>query len=143
MNCYGNSALHEAAHEGHTEVIELLLKSGAEVNVRNHKGSTPLSFFCYNSDKESHPESTLRMLLTNGAHVGATNGEGMTALLCAATAGRNDLISALMDFGACPTAKDSAGRSASDIADFHGYPDLMQRFGPLRLTHSQCPDHRI
>lgn len=130
MNCYGNTALHEAAHEGHTEVLKLLIKAGAELNVQNHKGSTPLAFYCFNNDPETHPVSNARHMLQAGAHAGSKDKSGMTPLLVSCTAGRNDLISVLMDFGACPTAKDDRGRTASDIAEFHGYPDLIQRFGP-------------
>ena len=40
----GNTALHLAALAAHTNVIELLLKSGASVNATNLAGMTPLDF---------------------------------------------------------------------------------------------------
>lgn len=129
-NCYGNTALHEAAHDGNDEIIALLLKAGAPVNAKNHKGSTPLAFFCYNQDAKTHEVATAKLLLDGGADASSTDESGMTPLLVACTVGRGDLISLLMEFGACPTVQDGKGRSAEDIANFHGFEDLMVRFGP-------------
>ena len=50
-NGYGNTALHEACRMGHGAVINILLEHGADVNAKNHKGSTPLHMFCYGNPK--------------------------------------------------------------------------------------------
>ena len=39
----GNTALHQAAAKGFTRVIELLVANGAQVNVKNKRGQTPLA----------------------------------------------------------------------------------------------------
>jgi ankyrin repeat protein len=39
----GNTALHQAAAKGFTRVIELLVAKGAQVNVKNKRGQTPLA----------------------------------------------------------------------------------------------------
>jgi ankyrin repeat protein len=39
----GNTALHQAATKGFNRVIELLVASGAQVNVKNKRGQTPLA----------------------------------------------------------------------------------------------------
>jgi len=129
-NCYGNTALHEAAQDGNDEIIAILLKAAAHPNAKNHKGSTALNFFCYGKDAQTHPTQTAKLLLDGGANASSSDDAGMTPLLVACTVGRSDLISLLMEFGACPTVKDDSGRSAEDIAKFHGYQDLMVRFGP-------------
>ncbi len=36
------TALHGAAHSGHKGAVELLIKKGAKVNVKNNEGETPL-----------------------------------------------------------------------------------------------------
>lgn len=129
-NCYGNTPLHEAAEEGDKEILSILLKAGADVNAKNHKGSTPLAFFCYSKDSKTHPIATAKLLLDAGADASSLDEVGMSPLLVACTVGRSDLISLLMEYGACPTIRDKNGRSAEDIATFHGYEDLMVRFGP-------------
>lgn len=129
-NCYGNTPLHEAAHDGNGDIVDILLKAGADVNAKNHKGSCPLSFMCYSENAETHPVSVAKKLLDARANASSTDEEGMTPLLVACASGRSDLISLLMDYGACPTVRDNSGRSATDIANFHGHPELMVRFGP-------------
>jgi uncharacterized protein len=128
-NCYGNTALHEATHDGNDEIVAMLLKAGAPVNAKNHKGSTPLAFFCYNQDAKTHEIGTAKLLLDNGADASSLDESGMTPLLVACTVGRSDLITLLMEYGACPTVQDGKGRTAEDIATFHGFEDLMVRFG--------------
>jgi len=36
------TALHYASSEGHTSVLQYLLKAGADINARNWQGKTPL-----------------------------------------------------------------------------------------------------
>ena len=48
-NGYGNTALHEACRGGNASTVRVLLQAGADVNAENHKGSTPLHIFCYES----------------------------------------------------------------------------------------------
>lgn len=50
-NGYGNTALHEACRMGYAATINTLLEHGADVNAKNHKGSTPLHMFCYGNPK--------------------------------------------------------------------------------------------
>jgi hypothetical protein len=59
-NGYGNTALHEACRLANGNTIRSLLQAGADVNIRNHKGSTPLHVFCYGDPTDSH-----------GAHTGS------------------------------------------------------------------------
>ena len=39
---YERTPLHEAAMEGHREIVELLIAAGADVNAKNNWGWTPL-----------------------------------------------------------------------------------------------------
>jgi ankyrin repeat protein len=39
----GNTALHQAATKGFNRVVELLVANGAQVNVKNKRGQTPLA----------------------------------------------------------------------------------------------------
>ena len=40
----GRTPLHEAAREGHKDVVQLLLKRGAAPNMAAQNGMTPLSY---------------------------------------------------------------------------------------------------
>ena len=50
---FGMTPLYHAAFWGHTNVIELLIASGADVNTKNRVGSTPLDLIETDSRKES------------------------------------------------------------------------------------------
>lgn len=43
----GRTALHVAACQGHNDVVELLLRSGAQVDVKDRWGSTVLNIYVY------------------------------------------------------------------------------------------------
>ena len=68
--------LHQAASEGHLEVVRLLVENGANVNARDENGRTPL----FRAADEGHLD-IVRLLVENGAEV---NGLiiGGTTLFC-------------------------------------------------------------
>ncbi len=49
---YGFTPLHEAAKEGHKDVVELLIAEGADVNVPNYGSITPLKIAQKNNQTE-------------------------------------------------------------------------------------------
>jgi len=73
---HGNTLLHVAAQNGHKKLLKLLLRRGANVNLQNNKGNTPLHY-CYaygygDLGKEYLVEKA-------GAHTHIRNHEGLTA----------------------------------------------------------------
>lgn len=84
----GMSPLHHAAScedHGGTDVVDLLLESGADVNATSHGGrDTALHCACLSAN-----HATMRRLIQYGAPVNAQNAEGMTTL-CQAVADDNE-----------------------------------------------------
>jgi ankyrin repeat protein len=67
------SLLHEACKRRNSPAIELLLKKGMRVNIRDHYGYTPLHF--------AHEKSVVKLLISYGADVNAhSTDEGNTPL---------------------------------------------------------------
>ena len=58
----GGTALHWASNRGYLEISELLVSSGANVNIRNSNGSTALHYASYNGHLE-----IVQLLLCQGA----------------------------------------------------------------------------
>lgn len=74
--------LMEAASAGHVDIIELLLKHGADVNAQSSTGNTPLMYACAGGHV-----AAVKLLLSNGANVEDHNENGHTPLMEAASAG--------------------------------------------------------
>ena len=71
----GMTPLHYAADEGHTEVVELLIANGVEVNGKDEDGRIPLHFAANSGHKE-----VVELLIANGADVNARDDDGGTPL---------------------------------------------------------------
>lgn len=67
MNELGRSMLYEAAHNNHLEVVAGLLDSGADPNVTNSDGQTPLSTACLHSLSQECDVELIEALLNAGA----------------------------------------------------------------------------
>jgi ankyrin repeat protein len=90
------SLLFRCIWEGRTEIVELLIEKGANVNaVFREDGSTPLHAAC-----QGGHEAMMRALVAKGAHLWTRDDDGSTALDLAE--GRNDVASArvLLELGA-------------------------------------------
>jgi ankyrin repeat domain-containing protein 17 len=74
--------LMEAASAGHIEIIELLIRHGADVNAQSSTGNTPLMYACAGGHVEA-----VKALLNHGANVEDHNENGHTPLMEAASAG--------------------------------------------------------
>lgn len=95
-NGYGNTALHEAVqHGGPVALISLLLQSGANVSLRNHKGSEALHFLCYGSNPALQTIEIARELISAGADINSRDNRGATPILVCASSGRYFIYNAL------------------------------------------------
>ncbi|MEZ0224136.1 MAG: ankyrin repeat domain-containing protein [Alphaproteobacteria bacterium] len=71
----GMTALHGAAAQCHTDVIQWLLEKGSDINARDDKGRTPLMHAAGNGGKDH-----LQPLLDAGADIGAVDNDGHDAI---------------------------------------------------------------
>ena len=95
----GTTPLMQAVLYGDAESVRLLLSSGANPNVRNEAGATPLMWAVNDLEKT-------RLLLDRGADVNARSEDSRTALLIAAGRfGSREVVKLLLDRGADLKAK--------------------------------------
>jgi ankyrin repeat protein/mono/diheme cytochrome c family protein/cytochrome c551/c552 len=93
-----SARLMDAALRGDTATVRAVLADGADVNVKNEAGATPLMRAVYHVD-------TAALLIDRGANVNAKSDDGRTPLLIAA--GLPDgaaIVHLLLDHGADPSA---------------------------------------
>jgi ankyrin repeat protein len=92
----GLTALQQAAESGHASVVELLLRSGADVNKVFTDGRTPL----YWAAKEGRA-NVVASLIAHGANVNA-DAKSRTALRAAREGGHQEIVDMLLAHGARP-----------------------------------------
>ncbi len=99
------------------ELIDQLLRAGADARVRDAKGRTPLfASLSATQEVESVPQA-VRLLMQHGVRINAQDNEGNTALMMAVAKGDSyDFIRVLLDAGANPNIKNKAGKTALQIA---------------------------
>ena len=118
----GRTALHHAAkmREG-ASIVELLVRTGADVNARANDGAqdTPLLCAVENYlEVEDREEAALiiRVLVHLGADINLADARGNTALVLAATHNQPDLIRLLLELGADASRPVVGGRTPLDFA---------------------------
>jgi ankyrin repeat protein len=101
----GTTALHWAVRGNDVETVDLLLRAGATVGVRNREGVMPLELAALNGSA-----AVLERLIKAGADANtALNSYGDTALMMASRSGKADAVKILLDRGAQINAKETWG----------------------------------
>jgi ankyrin repeat protein len=84
--------IQSATAAGHEKIVSMLLKNGADPNIREQGGYTPLHAAAQNADKEM-----IRTLLYGGADLAIRSDDGMTALDVAREAGHTEAAKVLQE----------------------------------------------
>lgn len=87
QNIGGATALHLACRDSSFEVIKILIDNGADVNIADNEGWTPLMRASLAAKKEA-----VDLLLTKGAQASALNLAGESAIFHAASSDCNDCL---------------------------------------------------
>ena len=128
--------LWRIAEFGDIEELEKARARGAEVNVSNSSGVTPLMVAAYHGRLQM-----VRALIGHGAHLNAVDSDGFTAVMLADHSGHEDIVRTLVGCGAkgIPTAPaPDISRSAQDETfDALSDPDVAptSRNPELRTLH--------
>lgn len=102
---WGTTALWSAAIAGRGDLVDFLLRHGADLETRDQEGRTVLIFVA----KHGPIGDMVSRLLAHGADVNAQDAAGRTALMYAALSARRSVIDALLDGGADINRQDVRG----------------------------------
>lgn len=119
---FQSTALLISVKEGHSDVIELLVSEGANVDARTTR-SWPLSLAIENAD-----HATVQLLVEADAKLEAADEDGHTALMLAAREGHADMVRLFLDNGA-KINEETYGEDAHNallIAVEQGHVDIVE-----------------
>lgn len=123
---FGNlTALQAAVLSGNEDCVDMILRAGADVSVRNTKGTYPVGLAVQTVDDDP---SLIRLLHAAGASVTSPDSLGMSALQYAACNNHPRKAQALLDLGADANASDHDGNTplfGSIIYNAHGVTDVL------------------
>lgn len=122
----GYTALMWAAVRGLEDIVSMLIKAGADVNIKNSDGYTAL----INAAWTGNP-NIAKILIGAGADINHKNKYGTTALVSAIEYGKLDVVKLLIGAGADIDAVDNFGHTALYYAlkidkYTHRRPDIVQ-----------------
>lgn len=117
----GETALHIVTGRRDTTWISFLLGKGADPNIRDVKGQTPLVVAANLGFVEG-----MELLITGGARVDEPNSTGETPLISAVHRRDIAMMRVLLKAGANPDRADSSGRSARDYAKLDRNDNLLE-----------------
>ncbi|MDB4632955.1 ankyrin repeat domain-containing protein [bacterium] len=106
------SAVHHAALRKSPEILKMLIAAGADVNIADGDGWTPLH---HSATGSGNPDS-LVTLINAGVAVDSKTTDGRTALHIAASHENDTAIDLLLEARADPNTKDRLGKSPLHLA---------------------------
>ena len=123
----GATALMRAAKNGDYRAMEILLRHGADVSVKQRQGATALLFACgFGRGQSAFAEDVgtetdlfkaVQLLVEKGADVKVTNDQGGTVMHFAAQSGLNSVVTYLAGKGGPLDQKDKQNRTPVDVAN--------------------------
>ncbi|XP_041129336.1 E3 ubiquitin-protein ligase MIB2-like isoform X3 [Polyodon spathula] len=100
----GKTSLQVAAHQGHMEVVKVLLQANASIEIKDEDGDTALHYTAFGNQAE-----IARLLLSKGAGVNLLNTSMCTALHIAVNKGFTEVVRVLSEHNADINLQDSYG----------------------------------
>ena len=118
----GDTGLHLVVRRNDTLWVRFLLQRGANPNIRNNAGVTPLQLATTLNMVEA-----VEVLIDKGAQVNVADQTGETPLMAAAHQRNIEIFRKLLEKGADPDRNDNSGRSARDYVNLMTGNSLLLR----------------
>ncbi|KAJ5366656.1 hypothetical protein N7541_000597 [Penicillium brevicompactum] len=143
-----NRVLHIACHQGHEEIVQMLLDFGADVNAKDRNSNSALATACRLGSK-----NVVQILLDSGSDVNAKDKNGSSVLHEACIAGSETIVQMLLNSGSDVNARDETDTSVLQTAflgENHSIlhllckhvPDVNRIYGVRRVLGWACLKNR-
>lgn len=127
VNCVdstGYTPLHHAALNGHSDVVETLLRNEALTNIADNKGCYPLHLAAWKGD-----EHIVKLLIHQGPshpRLNEQNNDNETPLHCAAQYGHTGVVRLLLEELTDPTMRNNKFETPLDLAALYGRLEVVK-----------------
>lgn len=128
-NSKGQTPLSIVSSNCFLDGMKLLVERGANINLTDALGRSPLHLACENSQSDSH-HACIDYLLKNGANVSIQDLHGSTPMHIAANEGCVECVKKLMLHKANPNARDVCGEIPLHIAARMMHLECMKALSP-------------
>tara|TARA_B110000971_G_C19835867_1_gene420245 strand:- start:184 stop:813 length:630 start_codon:yes stop_codon:yes gene_type:complete len=120
--------MRRACEDGDIETVRSLLGRGADINIIDESGSTPLIYAISYGEKSQAHKDVIKLLLKEGANLDIIDGDGLTVLMSAASRGDMENVRLFLDNDADPNivSGDGEDMTALMIATDAGHPDIVE-----------------
>ena len=126
---YDQTAMEWAVCYDHFDIVDLLLKRGADIN-RQHRGTGEHiihTLAAWKDEDRGHPEVRIQKLVDRGANPNLLMSDGSTPLMVAARNGRSGAgMELLLQLTTDLNARDKQGLTALGLARQHGYAKVVK-----------------
>ncbi|XP_069560534.1 ankyrin repeat and SAM domain-containing protein 1A isoform X9 [Brachyistius frenatus] len=148
VNCVdstGYTPLHHAALNGHSDVVEALLRNEALTNIADNKGCYPLHLAAWKGDEHivkllihqgpSHPKLNEQSCVDPkefkrwgpfDPYINAKNNDNETPLHCAAQYGHSQVVRLLLEELTDPTMRNNKFETPLDLAALYGRLEVVK-----------------
>uniref|UniRef100_A0A672J1C2 Ankyrin repeat and sterile alpha motif domain containing 1A n=1 Tax=Salarias fasciatus TaxID=181472 RepID=A0A672J1C2_SALFA len=148
VNCVdstGYTPLHHAALNGHSDVVEALLRNEALTNIADNKGCYPLHLAAWKGDEHivkllihqgpSHPKLNEQSSVDHkefkrcgpfDPYINAKNNDNETPLHCAAQYGHSQVVRLLLEELTDPTMRNNKFETPLDLAALYGRLEVVK-----------------
>mmetsp|Transcript_33999 Transcript_33999/g.59251 ORF Transcript_33999/g.59251 Transcript_33999/m.59251 type:complete len:322 (-) Transcript_33999:2304-3269(-) len=122
----GHTPLHLACEYTKVELVQALLRVGADIHLIDQGGNTPLLFCFTGKSRDSLVRDIVELLEAAGANLTAKNTERRDAFLLASACGYVKVCQFLVLKHVNPLVKDAEGNSAVHLAAKYGHAELTE-----------------
>ena len=136
-NYDGRTALHEACHNGHARIVNLLISNKINVNAMDNNERTPLHEACENPFIE-----VVKLLVDKGSNVNADDVDGLTPMHEACANGHLDIIQFLLENGAEANALSFEENTALHFACEEGHLDVVEYLLKIPFINADVSNER-